>query len=112
MRTFNNIASLIKNKRSAHPRGLSQTQLSNLLGYKNGQFISNVERGLCSIPLKGMQKAVEVLKITPEELREAMLKDYAETLDFYLEEQAQKENQGESASYNLNDLRENFNLSV
>lgn len=110
MRTFNNIASLIKNKRSAHPRGLSQTQLSNLLGYKNGQFISNVERGLCSIPLKGMQKAVEVLKITPEELREAMLKDYAETLDFYLAEEEQKEE--ESSAFNLNDLRENFNLSV
>lgn len=110
MRTFNNIASLIKDKRSAHLRGLSQTQLSNLLGYKNGQFISNVERGLCSIPLKGMQKVVEVLKITPEELRDAMLKDYAETLDFYLAEEAQKEE--ESSAFNLNDLRENFNLSV
>lgn len=87
MRTFTNIADLIKERRKAHPRNLSQTQLSNLLGYKNGQFISNVERGLCSIPLKGMKKAIEVLKIDPIQLKEAMLKDYQDTLDFYLSEE-------------------------
>ena len=91
MRTFKNIADLIKAKRKSHPRKLSQTQLSNLLGYKNGQFISNVERGLCSIPLKGMQGAIDTLGLSPEELKQAMLKDYEDTLDYYLNELAELE---------------------
>ena len=50
MRCFKNIAELIKTKRLQHPKGYSQSELSHLLGYKNGQFISNVERALCNIP--------------------------------------------------------------
>jgi hypothetical protein len=84
MRTFQNVARLIKEKRLAHPKKLSQTQLSKMLGYKNGQFISNVERGLCSIPLRGMKNAIDILEISPLEIKEAMLKDYQETLEFYM----------------------------
>jgi hypothetical protein len=52
-------------------------------GYKNGQFISNVERGLCNVPLKMMKKISEVLDISPEELKAAILKDHEETLTNY-----------------------------
>ncbi len=52
MRCFKNIAKLIRTKRLQHPKAYSQSELSHLLGYKNGQFISNVERALCNIPLK------------------------------------------------------------
>ena len=84
MRCFDNIAKLIRNKRLNHPKGYSQSELSHLLGYKNGQFISNVERALCNIPLKMLGRVSEVLDISPEALKEAILKDHELTLDNYL----------------------------
>lgn len=83
MRSFNNIATLVRTKRIGHPKNYSQSDLSVLLGYKNGQFISNVERGLCNVPLKMMKKISEVLAINPEELKSAILKDHEETLTNY-----------------------------
>lgn len=84
MRQFKNIAELIKSKRLQHPKGYSQSELSHLLGYKNGQFISNVERALCNIPLKMLGRVSEVLDIHPHDLKEAILKDHDETLNNYL----------------------------
>ncbi len=84
MRCFKNIAQLIRTKRMNHPKGYSQSELSHLLGYKNGQFISNVERALCNIPLKMLRKVSEVLDIPAEELKAAILRDQEETLNNYL----------------------------
>lgn len=84
MRCFKNIAHLIRTRRMNHPKGYSQSELSHLLGYKNGQFISNVERALCNIPLKMLRKVSEVLDIPAEELKGAILKDQEETLNNYL----------------------------
>lgn len=84
MRCFKNIALLIRTKRMAHPKGYSQSELSHLLGYKNGQFISNVERALCNIPLKMLGRVSEVLDIPAEDLKDAILKDHEETLNNYL----------------------------
>ena len=83
MRTFKHIAALIKSKRTSHPKNLSQSDLSLLLGYKNGQFISNVERGLCNIPLKNMKRISEILEIEPDELKSTILKDLDDTLKNY-----------------------------
>ncbi|MFA6238692.1 MAG: helix-turn-helix transcriptional regulator [Bacteriovorax sp.] len=88
MRTFKNIATLVRSKRIGHPKNYSQSDLSLLLGYKNGQFISNVERGLCNVPLKMMKKISEVLDINPEELKSAILKDHEETLTNYFNKAA------------------------
>jgi len=85
MRCFDNIAKLIKTKRSAHPKNYSQSELSRLLGYKNGQFISNVERALCNIPLKMLTRVCDILNISPGELKDAMLADYRETLENFLD---------------------------
>ena len=84
MRCFKNIAQLIRTKRMNHPKGYSQSELSHLLGYKNGQFISNVERALCNIPLKMLRKVSEVLDITSDDLKAAILRDQEETLNNYL----------------------------
>ncbi|HLE12199.1 MAG: hypothetical protein A2504_13700 [Bdellovibrionales bacterium RIFOXYD12_FULL_39_22] len=84
MRSFKHIAKLIREKRVGHPKSYSQAELSEILGYKNGQFISNVERGLCNIPLKMLRKVSEVLDINPEGLKQAMLRDHDATLDSYL----------------------------
>ncbi|OFZ22482.1 MAG: hypothetical protein A2202_06760 [Bdellovibrionales bacterium RIFOXYA1_FULL_36_14] len=84
MRCFENIAKLIKDKRLGHPKGYSQSELSNLLGYKNGQFISNVERALCNVPLKMLRRVTEVLDIPASDLKKAILDDNEKTLDNYL----------------------------
>lgn len=84
MRCFYNIAKLIRTKRLSHSRGYSQAELSHLLGYKNGQFISNVERALCSIPLKMLRRVADILDIPSEDLKLAVLKDQELTLNRYL----------------------------
>jgi transcriptional regulator with XRE-family HTH domain len=83
MRCFTNIAKLIRSRRINHPKGYSQSELSSLLGYKNGQFISNVERALCNIPLRMLGRVSEVLDIRPEEIKSAMASDLDKTLDNY-----------------------------
>ncbi|MEA9358623.1 helix-turn-helix transcriptional regulator [Bacteriovorax sp. PP10] len=88
MRSFKNIAALIRTKRINHPKSYSQSDLSLLLGYKNGQFISNVERGLCNVPLKMMKKISEVLDISAEEIKTSILKDHEETLTNYFNKSA------------------------
>ncbi len=85
MRSFKHIAKLIKDKRIHHPKGYSQAELSEILGYKNGQFISNVERALCNIPLKMLRKISGVLDIDIDDLKQAMLRDHDITLDNYLQ---------------------------
>lgn len=84
MRSFDHIAKLVRSKRVSHPKGYSQSELSQLLGYKNGQFISNVERALCNIPLKMLSRVCDILDISHAEMKEAMLKDYQQTIDNYL----------------------------
>lgn len=84
MKHFGNIAQLVKDARQNHPKGYSQSELSYAMGYKNGQFISNIERGLCSTPLKSLYKLSSVLGIDREVLKEAIIKDMGETLDYYL----------------------------
>lgn len=98
MRSFENIAKLIKNKRVNHPKGYSQSELSSLLGYKNGQFISNVERALCNVPLKMLGKVSEVLDVTPEDLKRAIMSDMDNTLENYFRQSTKKTQQVQKES--------------
>lgn len=83
-RCFSHIAKLIREKRVNHPKNYSQSELSQMLGYKNGQFISNVERALCNIPLKMLPKVSQILDIVPADLKHAMIADHQQTLENYL----------------------------
>ncbi|MBH48384.1 MAG: hypothetical protein CME71_09480 [Halobacteriovorax sp.] len=101
MRSFEHIAKLIRTKRVNHPKGYSQSELSNLLGYKNGQFISNVERALCNIPLKMLKRVCEVLDIPASDIKDAILRDHEQTIENYLrasQEQLANISDRESAS--------------
>ncbi len=79
---FRNIAHVFKEARVKTV--YSQSEVSHLLGYSNGQFISNVERALCSVPLKKLVKVCEILKIEPSTIKEAMMRDLGDTLDIVL----------------------------
>lgn len=90
MRSFKEMAKLIKEARESQKPAISQSELSRLLGYKNGQFISNVERGLCNIPLKMLNNVSDVLSIPLDDLRGALSQDYAKTVENYLESTVDK----------------------
>lgn len=109
MRSFLHIAKLIKLKRMSQDNGYSQLELSKLLGYKNGQFISNVERGLCSVPLKMLSKISQVLNISREELKKAILKDQEETLDNYLNDSIESSSGGLT---NVSGIESHLDLSI
>lgn len=71
---FPNIAKFIKDNRLR--QRLTQDRLSRGIGYKNGQFISNVERGKCSLPIKCIPKLCETLEVSTDEVIKALLDDY------------------------------------
>lgn len=77
-RDFLNIAKLVKQSRQKVK--LTQTELSYKLGFKNGQFVSNIERGICSIPSKAILKVAVELNIQPQEIIDAMVQDFNEYL--------------------------------
>jgi len=112
MRHFKNLAHLVKKKRLAHPQSLSQTDLSEKLGYKNGQFISNVERSLCHLPFKILPQVCEVLLISPEELKEAMLKDYESTIEYYLANKNVDENNAAANSSRESSMTEQSSTNL
>ena len=76
---FANIAKLIREARQRE--NFSQYQVSAVLGYKNAQFISNVERGLCSVPLDKIADLCRFLSIAETDIRVALVKDYASRID-------------------------------
>lgn len=81
-REFKNIGRLVKTTRDS--KGISQTFLSKELGYKNGQFVSNIERGICSIPFEKIPTLATLLGIDPMQIKEAIMKDYSLAIDSYI----------------------------
>jgi transcriptional regulator with XRE-family HTH domain len=77
---FKNIAELVRRKRAE--TGLSQAEVARKVGYKLrcGQFISNIEREKCSIPLNKINKYSEVLRVSREEIKKAILQDFKDHL--------------------------------
>ena len=55
--------------------GMTLYQLGDKLGYKNGQFISNCDRGLCAYPPKHFEYIAELAGITLDEVIEARVAD-------------------------------------
>ncbi len=70
---WENLAELVRSARIQ--LGLSQGSLAKLLGYSSPQFISNMERGLCSLPVEKLKKLMNILKIAPEDLVTCIIRD-------------------------------------
>jgi transcriptional regulator with XRE-family HTH domain len=84
---FLNVASLVKNRRMELK--LSQKDLTKCVGYKNivkSQFISNIERGICGIPLKDVPKFSEILNLPIEDFKKAYIKDMELKFDIKIKE--------------------------
>jgi len=81
-RTFKNMGLLVKHQRNL--KGLSQDVVAKKLGYKNAQFISNCERGLCSIPWHKWIALNRVLNITKDDFKKAVINDVADSINGFL----------------------------
>jgi transcriptional regulator with XRE-family HTH domain len=71
--TFEFISKTVKKLRTA--RKISQEELSHLLGFKNGQFISNIERAKCSIPFCKIPKMAVIFRVEEDVIIKAILSD-------------------------------------
>lgn len=60
--------------------GLSQGKLARKLGYETPQYISNIERGLCSLNLRKAKKLCKATGMNPLELRYALRADFQKFL--------------------------------
>ncbi len=53
--------------------GLSQKQVSDLLGYRSAQFVSNWERGLTTPPGRTLRRLADIYGLPAEALYEVLL---------------------------------------
>lgn len=60
---------------------MTQLKLAQELGYENPQFVSLVENGHSKPPLRYCRKAIVSLGMNKAVVREALLRDYNESLD-------------------------------
>ena len=74
MKTWTKQAEAIKMAREK--AGISQKKLAKILGYKNGQLISNVERGLCGVPDHRVIAFCDALNYPRASLWAKMCEDY------------------------------------
>ena len=71
---FYQLGYFVKSKRLEH--GITQEQLSKALGYKNGQFVSNLERGIAGVPHEKVGELAKILKSDVEIIIEKMVDDF------------------------------------
>ena len=64
----------IKEKREK--LSMSQKELGLKLGYQNGQYISNMERGMCPVPLEKLDKIIYLLKLNANEVIDIIQEDH------------------------------------
>ncbi|MEO0335933.1 MAG: helix-turn-helix transcriptional regulator [Pseudomonadota bacterium] len=85
---------------------LTQSQVAQSLGYTSPQFISNIERGLCSAPIKHLKGFLKLYNLSLEELLSVILKQEESNLRRALvsEESAEESSSEiESGSSNLSE---------
>lgn len=56
--------------------GITQLQMAQRLGYTSPQFISNIERGVSSLPDDQIKRIARLLRADPVELAELKVADY------------------------------------
>lgn len=92
-KTHRNVGGLIRDYRTAQKGGgkkKSQTEVAMKLGWNNGQYISNIERGGFGIPSDKLATICEILNIPKAEMCEAVIADYRLHIQSSLELTADK----------------------
>ena len=52
---------------------LTQSQVSDRLGYSSPQFISNIERGVSVVPLEALSKMLKLYRANPNQVTDIIL---------------------------------------
>ncbi len=77
-KSYTNIGNFVKSARAE--KGLSQAELTEKLGYTNAQFISNIERGICSLPPTKIDLFCKLLQVKKEAIKDALRKDFEDSI--------------------------------
>jgi transcriptional regulator with XRE-family HTH domain len=92
---------------------LTQSQVAQSLGYTSPQFISNIERGLCSAPVKHLRGFLKLYNLSTDELVSVILKQEEANLRNALEAETESKAQESDikqigSSYNASGAGEIF----
>ena len=68
----------LRNSREA--KGMSQGELAKKLGLSSPQFVSNMERGLCGVPITTLRRLGKMFKWSAQEMYEFKLNEHAKKL--------------------------------
>lgn len=68
-------------EKSRKEKGLSQDNVGQLLGFNNGQYISNIERRECSLSPKYFKRIARLYGIGLDDLIQAAMEDVLEKLE-------------------------------
>lgn len=80
-RNYDTLGLFFKEKRTAS--GLTQLDVARKLGYTSAQFISNFERGLCSLPLNAIRKLTQLYKADQDKVYNLIMSEQ----ESYIQEQ-------------------------
>ncbi len=72
------INSLLKNSRLEG--NFTQGEASLVLGFTNPQYLSNIERELCSPSMETVIKLAKMYKIPPNKIVDVMMEDYSKAV--------------------------------
>jgi transcriptional regulator with XRE-family HTH domain len=82
---FNHLASIMREHRAI--KNVSQADVAKVIwGNGKGQFVSNIERGLCSLPTKKIPHVAKFLDIPVNKITHAMMKDFEANLGAEIQE--------------------------
>lgn len=68
-------------KQAREKSGLSQSELAKKLGYTSAQFVSNWERGVCTIPPKKAALFCRFTGMNPGELKNILMSEASKKVD-------------------------------
>lgn len=74
----NRLGLFLKSKREE--KGLTQSEVARTLGYGSPQFISNIERGISSVPMKSLRLMIDLYGVSADEIVEILLEEKKQQL--------------------------------
>lgn len=74
----NRLGLFLKTKREE--KGLTQSEVARTLGYGSPQFISNIERGISSVPLKSLRLIIDLYGVSSDEIVDILLQEKKQQL--------------------------------
>lgn len=74
----NRLGLFLKAKREE--KGLTQSEVARTLGYGSPQFISNIERGISSVPMKSLRLIIDLYGVSADEIVDILLEEKKQQL--------------------------------